>query len=250
MRCVWLLVVLSGLLCAQSANTLAAIRSYAQTYVDNLPSYTATQFIKRTIKSSPAPQLPPQTQKDEIEEQIGYSNGQESHKVVRANGRKIEEDSPVRTEGIFSTGEFGGLLSALAREDIGATFRPAKPQKLNGRQVDVFEFHVPADPAGYGIKEGGRLTQVAFRGSLYADATTHAVLRIQFQCVDFPVALRYKALEMTLDFAPARISGQEFILPSRYTLKTRREDGESSIEATYRNYQRFSADSTIIFDEP
>jgi hypothetical protein len=33
-------------------------------------------------------------------------------------------------------------------------------------------------------------------------------------------------------------------------LKTNGSDGESAIEAVYRNYQRFSVESTIIVDEP
>lgn len=246
----WIAVFLAAPLCAQSADPLSAVRDYARTYVQNLPNFTAIQSIKRTAKYSPAPQLAPQSQTDRMEERIGYANGRESHKVLRYNGRVMGEESPVRTEGVFSTGEFGGLLATLSREDTGAIFTPARPQKINSRPADVFDFRIPAEPSGYGIKEGTRVTLVAFQGRVFADAATHAVLRIQFQCVDFPAVLRYKSLEMTLDFAPAKIGGREYILPARYTLKTRREDGESSIEATYRNYQRFTADSAILFDEP
>jgi len=245
----WSLILLAGSLFGQTGDpTLAAIRDYARNYVENLPNYTATQFIKRKLKSAPAPQLPPQTQTDQIEEQIGYVNHQESHKILRFNGRVMGDQSPVRTEGIFSTGEFGGLLETLSSEDIGATFQPAKQEKVNGKRVDVFEFHIPALPAGYGIKEAGRTTLVAFTGRIYADAESHAVLRIQFHCIDFPVALRYKSLEMELDFAPAKVGGEEFVLPARYVLKSSSDSAENSVEATYRNYQKFGADSTIIFD--
>jgi len=244
-------ILLATALHAQPADpTLAAIRNYARTYVESLPNYTATQFIKRKMKSAPAPQLPPQTQTDQIEEQIGYVNHQENHKILRFNGRVMGDESPVRNEGIFSTGEFGGLLETLSRDGIGATFKLAKPEKLNGRRVDVFEFYVPAQPTGYGIKEAGRLTQVAFAGRLYADAESHTVVRIQFHCVDFPVTLKYKLLEMELDFGLAKVGGREFVLPARYVLKSSSDDTETSIEATYRNYQRFGADSTIIFDQP
>lgn len=236
---------------AQAADpTLAAIREYARNYTEKLPNYTATQSIKRKSKFTQSPQLPPVTQNDQIEEQIGYVDHKESHKILLYNGRKMGEESPVRDEGMFSTGEFGGLLETLAQDGIGATFKATKPEKLNGQRVDVFEFSIPARPAGYVIKEPGRQTAVAFAGRVYADAATHAVLRIQFHCVDFPVALKYKSLEMDLAFAPAKVGGQEFVLPARYSLKTVSVDGDSLIEASYRNYQRFSVESTIIIDEP
>jgi hypothetical protein len=76
------------------------------------------------------------------------------------------------------------------------------------------------------------------------------VLRIQFHCVDFPRNVSYKSLEMDLSFTTAKIGGQEFVLPARYSLKTVSTDGDSLIEATYRDYQRFSVESTIIVDEP
>ena len=51
-------ILLATTLHAQPADpTLAAIRNYARTYVESLPNYTATQFIKRKMKSAPAPQL-------------------------------------------------------------------------------------------------------------------------------------------------------------------------------------------------
>ena len=239
------MLAFAGVAHAQDA-TLAAIRDYARNYVEKLPNYTATQSIKRRTKTAPAPQLPPVTQNETIEEQIGYVDHRESHKVLTYNGKKIPENAPVREEGMFSTGEFGGILETLSREDIGAVFKAAKPEK----RMDVYEFSIPARPAGYVIKEPGRSTPVAFAGRVYADPTTHAVLRIQFHLVDFPVTLNYKTLEMDLEFAPAKIAGQEYILPARYSLKSTQTDGEMSMEAVYRNYQRFSVESTIIVDEP
>jgi hypothetical protein len=243
-----LLLAPFGVLRAQADPTLQAIRDYARHYVASLPNYTARQVIQRTAKVSPAPGIPAQTQTDQLEEQIGYSEGLETHKLLRFNGRVV--DSPVRNEGVFSSGEFGGLLETLSREGTGAEFRRAKPQTLRGRRVNVYEFRVPAEPAGYAIKEPGRTTLVAFAGRLYADAQTNTVWRVEMRCVDFPKTLRYKALELTLDYAPAKIAGREYILPARYTLKSRREDAETSIEATFRDYQRFTAEAIILFDEP
>ena len=129
-------------LSAQSDPTLSAIREYARNYVETLPNYTAIQAIKSKAKFTRAPQLPPETQTDEVEEQIGYNEGRESHKILKYNGRKMADDAPVRDMGFFSSGEFGGLLETLSRDDIGATFKAAKPEKFRGKTVDVYEFEI------------------------------------------------------------------------------------------------------------
>jgi hypothetical protein len=241
----WILLASASVL---SAQTLEAIRDYALHYSDNLPNYTATQSIQRkhTPLGRAAQMMLSQT--EQIEEQIGYNDHRESHKITRYNGRKIGDESPVRSQGAFSTGEFGGILDTLFQEESRATFTLQRTAKHNGRRVSVYQFHVPAEPAGYGIIEPGRRIQVAFEGTLLADSESNAVLRIQFHCVDFPANTPYKGLELTLDYAPAKISGRDYILPARYAITTRRDDGVTTMEGKFRDYQKFGVESSIIFE--
>jgi hypothetical protein len=228
-------------------SALAAVRTYARTYTEKLPNYTATQIIRRRVKTlARGPMVAAGTQVDNIEEQIGWVGGRETHKILKANGRLMGDESPVRDQGIFSTGEFGGLLAGLFRDEASARFDFVKSERLDGRKVDMFAFRVAAQPAGYAIVEPGRTVVVGYEGRLRADAETHAVTRIELHCVDFPIGVPYKALELTLDYARAKVGGTEYILPARYRLHTRSEDAEIEIDATYRGYQKFAVESSII----
>ena len=51
-----------------------------------------------------------------------------------------------------------------------------------------------------------------------------------------------------LDYGYTKISGQEFLLPLKNTLRMRHEKYLSKNESDYRLYNKFSADATVKFD--
>jgi hypothetical protein len=233
---------------AEQDAALAAIGEYARNYITGLPNYTATQNVRRKISPVALRGMPTvRAQTDVIEDQIGYIDRKEVHKTVSINGRKLAESD--QKDASFSRGEFAGLLSTLFLPESGGKFEWDKIGSLNGRKMYVFKFQMPNLPAGYGLMEGNHTIMVPYRGSVYADMETRAVMRIQLTCFDIPSISSYRNVELTLDYKPIKVAGQEFVLPARYSLNARRVDADLAIEATYRNYQRFGADATIIFDE-
>jgi hypothetical protein len=93
-----------------------------------------------------------------------------------------------------------------------------------------------------------RTIQVPFEGFLYADAQTHAGLRIRMKCIMIPDNSGYPNVDLTLDYKAARVAGQEFILPSRYQLNFRTDQANAANEAEYTAYRRFAAEATIQFE--
>jgi hypothetical protein len=247
------LVLVAGSGIAQTpdpAAALAAIKDYALNYTQSLPNYTAKQLVQRRVKPTTQGRFTTGTraQTDTVEEQIGYVDHRELHKLLTVNGQAVKEGDNEQS-GMFSRGEFALLLDTIFRPETKATFRWDRMAKLNGRRVSVFEFQVPQLPNGYGIQEGSRTLIVPYKGSFFADAETKAVMRIHIVCSDIPSVSTIKHVELTLDYKALKVAGQEYILPSHYTMNLRRLDADISIDATYRNYQRFAADATIIFDE-
>jgi hypothetical protein len=97
--------------------------------------------------------------------------------------------------------------------------------------------------------ESRRTIIAAYRGFVYADELSNAVVRIQMHCIDLPADSDFRSVELTLDYKPTRVAGQEFILPSHYLLQARKVDGDLSSEAEYKSYRRFGSDATIEFDD-
>jgi hypothetical protein len=68
------------------------------------------------------------------------------------------------------------------------------------------------------------------------------------KCFDIPQISSYRSVELTLDYKPTKVGGQEFVLPAHYEIHAQQVDAQMDIDSDYRNYQRFSADSSIIFE--
>ncbi len=233
---------------SEQASALDAIRSYARSYTKSLPDYIATETTRRDVKPVRRgiylPSVRPQT--DTVEEEIRYAGQREMHKAVRVNGQAIA--SGQADDGTFSRGEFGALLATIFDPASGAMFRWNRVATIGKRRVYVFDFRVPDRPAGYSILEDGGATVVSFRGSVYADVESKAVVRIQMVCTGIPSSSAYQELALSVDYAPAEIAGREFILPMHYTLNATRVDAYLTLEGSYKDYRRFAANSKILVE--
>jgi hypothetical protein len=81
-----------------------------------------------------------------------------------------------------------------------------------------------------------------------ADYETGAVVRIEMKCIDIPANSEYRALELTLDYRPEKVAVQEYILPSHFALYYRMANTETTSDAAYTIYRRFSSNTSIQFD--
>jgi hypothetical protein len=247
------MVLMAGSVVAQApdrAADLAAIREYALSYTEKLPNYTATQSVKRVTKPTQQGRytMGGRTQTENVEEQITYVEGRELHKILTVNGQAVKEYES-ESGGMYSRGEFALLLSAIFRPETKTEFRFDRTAKLSGAPMVVFAFSVPQLPNGYGIMEGKRTLVVPYKGFVFANAETHAVMRIQMTCTNIPQVSQYRGVELTLDYKVTKVAGQEFILPSRYTTNLRRIDSDVTMDASYKDFKKFGADATIIFEE-
>lgn len=230
---------------------LTALRDYALHYTRSLPDFVCMQVIERTFGTN-------RRVHDSIEEQVSYVNGKENYAVIKINGQpagKGQEQPP----GILSTGEFGSLMAITLDPRTGADIRWERAATRDGRKVNVFAYRVPAQN-GYGLVESTGTRRVPYRGLIYADVQTGAVVRIELQC-QIPKESEYQDLEIALDYKPAEVAGREFLLPSHYSLHALREAGranrnlpreqrrfiQENNETDYKSYRKFEADSSVTF---
>jgi hypothetical protein len=239
----------------QSA-ALAAIREYALSYTRRLPDYTGTQ-VTQWVTTYTAPQTggrrgspgrPMRT--GVVEAQIGYVDHREIEKTLTINGKPAAGADPKDLPPTSTHGEFGTLLARVFEPQTSTEFRWDRWVMRDGRRMYVFSYRVPQSK-GYIIQEGKRTTVLAFKGSVYADLETKAVMRIEMQCTDFPADSSYQSLVLNLNYKLTRVAEQAFVLPSDFKLTSRRADGvngeDSEMDAKYKNYRRFGADATIQF---
>lgn len=226
---------------AEQTAAIAAVRDYALSYTKSLPNYTCKQTTRQTTQ-------PPGlfVRATDIEEQLSFVDNKEIRRLIRIDGHQVLPQDQDRLAGM-SQGEFGNLLDIIFEPATGTDLRWDRKAALDRRGVDVIAFRVPQS-SGYVLTEPKRKIQVPFEGFVYADAQTRAVLRIQLKCVMIPSDSAYQALDLTLDYKPARVAGREFILPSHFVLNYRTDGAVVASSADYTNYRRFSADATVKFE--
>ena len=229
----------------EQAAALDAIRQYALSYAERLPNYSCTQTNRQTIR------VPGETLTESKEFDCGSKQNTwfGTPAIVLAegvHGLVPGASQPVAGE-TLSRGEFGKLLDIVFDPATGADIRWELLGILNGRNVYVFAFRVPQS-RGYSLVESRRTIQVPFKGFVYADFDTRAVVRIELKCIDIPGDSEYTGADLTLDYKPAHVAGQEIVVPAHYLAHFQMVRGEVTNEAAFTAYRRFSADSTVQFE--
>jgi hypothetical protein len=257
----------------QQDQGLAAVRRYAVNYAKSLPDYTCIRVIGQSVPWIMAPLaassgFPDQIQesrgtgKTEIQEELTVAGQKEHYKVL-----KIDDDLPLSREerladlvanAIF-VAEFSSVLDLIFERDAGTSFQRLRSEKLRGRPVVVFSYDVPASHgARVHDRALGRDVVIGFKGRVFADAATNAVLRIETHSGEFPHNSEFKGIDLTLDYKAAKIDGREYIFPYRFDVQWHRQNQttlanahplleESRVRAEYKDYRSFSAQSAVIY---
>ena len=100
-------------------------------------------------------------------------------------------------------------------------------------------------PAGHGehISYGGSNNiSVSFKGRVYADEESKAVLRVETHAVDLPKEVGYQGIDLTLDYRAAKIGNREFALPYRFDGRWngRVRMADVNIRAEYKDYHPYA----------
>jgi len=227
---------------AEQETALNAIREYALHYTKRLPNYTCTQNNLQTIRVRDLTL----TESKEFDCGSKQNTWFATPAIALAEGVRGSFQPVVRETS--ARGEFGKLLESIFDPATGADIRWDRPTTLNGRVIYVFAFRVPQS-RGYTLVESGRSIEVPFKGLIYADYETGAVLRIALKCTDIPGDSEYTGADVTLDYRSARVAGEEIIVPAHYLAHFQMTRGEVTNDATFTAYRQFSADSTLKFDD-
>jgi hypothetical protein len=244
-----MLVFFPGLaLALEHRAAIDAVREYALGYTKRLPNYTCS-LTTRQVTRPPSLTENADVRLTVVEEEIGFADSKEIRGIKRINGRGVsQQDADDEPEGM-SRGEFGNLVDIIFEPATGADLRWDRAATLENRKVDVLAFHVP-QPRGYLFKESRGDIRVPFEGFVYADAQTHAVLRIQMKCTMIPDKSDIRTLDLALDYRATSVGGRDFVLPFRFVLHymDSREDRQHTNDGRYSGCRRFGAEASVRFE--
>jgi hypothetical protein len=233
---------------AELKTILAQITQKALDYTKGLPNFICAQVTTRSFDPSGTESW---RQGDRIQEQLSYVDGKEDYRVVLVNNLPVANMKHEQLGGITSSGEFGTMLYQIFAPQTQAQFDWERWATLRGKRMYVFSFRVAQPNSDYSIyhQPSGRTIVAGYHGLIYADAETKQVMRIKMDCEGlegFPI----NQVGLTLDYAPTKISDQDFVLPMAAEVRSREGRALGKNVMQFSLYRKFSSEATITFDTP
>jgi len=223
-------------------------REAAESFSETLPNYVCQQFTARFASTSHIPNWQAQ---DLVSAEVVYENGKESYRNLAINGKPIKKGQEEQT-GAWSTGEFGTLLRDLFSRSTAAEFRFRRDSTIAGMTAAVYDFQVQRENSHWRIQVPSQYVFPAYKGSVWIDRKNGRVLRIEMQTRGMPSEFPIDTVETAADYEYVRIGGtQQFLLPvhSESLMCQRGSNICNKNTIDFRNYKKYSGESTIIFEK-
>lgn len=211
---------------------LARVSAKVKQNLDRLPNYVCLETIQRSRRSKPGASFEP---RDTLQVEVGLVGNRELYSWPGAQSFDEKDLADMVGSGVVGTGNFGLFARHVFLARV-AEFTARGEELLEGRRVLRFDFAVDRELSSYRLRVPPHQAIVGFHGTLWADATTLDLLRLEVQADDIPPELNLAGVHIVLDYGRLRVADGTFLLPasSELTMTTLQSD-ES------RNLSKFSA---------
>ncbi len=228
------------------AEIIAEVRAASESFTSSLPSYLVEQVTTRSFGTGFTASS---WQKiDVVTANLAYVDGREDYRDFKING--IPTDAPPERTGSWTTGEFSTTLEDILSIATAANFKRRGEDKTAGRRALVFNYTVEQPRSHWTmVAPDGRRYNPAYDGAIWVDMDTRRVLRIEQRATSFPADFPFSRMECILDYGFERIERGTYLLPagSVNTACARGSGTCTRNEIQFRNYRKFTAESTVKF---
>jgi hypothetical protein len=221
-------------------------RKVVRDYLDELPDFICQQDIQRYFDFDGTGAW---DKADTLVYELTYNRKRETYKPVNVIGRPVTRPLE-ESRGAYSTGDFASGLAALFDTETNAVFKPAGKERLGNRQTLVYDFRVPQESSKLTVKaEGADQIVAGYSGTVWIDAETKKVLRID-QAVDhLPKSYPVTHSESSVDYDVIKLRGldMDFLLPikAEFIIADRRERKYFRNLIYFKFYRKFETDIKI-----
>ena len=259
--------------CAALAQTAAdpiieSARTAAASYSKALPDYIVTRttsrlrgtrpasysYINQTAISSYSGMAVPGWQRvDTVAASVAAEHGSEVLSNISVDGKPVPA---LPAGGIWSAGEFSGLLLEVLAPQRAAVFTHARSDKLRNISARRYDFEIDQKHSQWRLESGarGKDSQAryspAFKGAIWIDPATGGVLRIERTAEEMPLNFPLDGIRSETDYDYISIGEVKFLLPVRSETITCARDSSLCLknQTVFENYSKFETNSSISFD--
>jgi hypothetical protein len=219
-------------------------KEWAETFTQGLPNYICEQVTTRYLEESRSAGWQAM---DVVTAKIVYEDGHENYRDITVGGKHTNK-SIMEIGGSTSEGEFAGYLRELFL-DNRAQFKFFQSTSVTGTPAAIYDFTVPLQRSGWTIIVGGQALRPQYSGSVWLEKSSGQVRRIEFQADKIPKDFPDDSVQTAVDYEAIRLGTATFLLPVHAeNIACRRGTSIcSKNEIDYRDYHKYSGESTIIY---
>jgi len=227
---------------AKQKQVIEAARDYALNYSKGLPNFICAQSTKRFDNGH---------MYDNVLAKLTYYEQREKYDTIMVND-KLTSKAYDSLGGSISTGEFGSMLHGIFDPESDAQFSWSAWREVRGHKAYVFKFVVDREHSRWQIedKQSNMKITPAYSGFVWIDVKDNSVLEFTMKALDLPSSFPINAADSHLKYDTVEISGIPFVLPSQAIMHLVSARDDQKNEITFHNYQKYSANATLKFDEP
>jgi hypothetical protein len=246
--------------------TLVRIKQKVRQSLDELPNYTCLQRIDRTRLNAEAGRQAkkkrernsrtgresvylPLDSTDTLEVEVALIDGKELYSWPGADAFEDRPLSEIVGFGTVGTGDFSSHVRALFVDSV-ARLDYVGEEVIDGRRTLRYDYQVSLFMSRYSVSDGANQATVPYAGSIWADAETANLVRVEVRTEDVPFPLSISATVTEVDYTSVPLGGSEFLLPASARLVTNfRAGGNNTNTTEFRNCRAFGAESLLSFDD-
>ncbi len=234
----------------EQQRVLDAAREYALNYAKSLPDFICLEVNRRYIdRRYKADTEGAWSVSDRLAEKLTYYNQQEKYELISHNDDSLFGKTADSVGGALSRGDFGTLIREIFEPSSDAEFHWERWTTLEGHLMHVYRFYID-QPHSHDTIDYNRSQQVtaAYHGEVFVEKGPNVIWRINVE-PEPPPTFPVQNIKQRLDYRYTEISGQKFMLPVSGQIIMKADGTGTKNEIEFRRYRKYSADTTITFDD-
>jgi hypothetical protein len=232
---------------AEQTRVLEEARQYAEEYTKKLPNFICTEVTRRYVDPSG---MEFWTLADTVVSKLTYFENHEDYKVILVNNR-VTDTTMEKLGGATSTGEFGSMMKEIFAPSTETHFAWERWGTLRGHRMHVYSYQVDQPKSQWHVVYEKSFDVVpGYKGLIYVDHDTSAIMRITLEAVNLPPAFPIQQAGSVLDYDLTEIAGSQYVVPIKSVMRLRTGRSLSKNDIEFRFYKKFGAEATIKIGDP
>jgi hypothetical protein len=224
-------------------------REEAFSFSETLPNYVVKQYTTRYGTMSVRGGRTSWQALDTVTADVIEEDGNEKYKNILVNGKPPRND--VEKTGSWSKGEFSSLQLDVLSPLTAADFHGKRSTTIVNRAAVRYDFSVDQPNSHWHVESEGQSYLPGYTGSIWIDKESKRVLRIELSAQNMPRGFPLDQVESSVDYDFVPIGEGKYLLPTHSeALSCARGGSQCSRNVIeFRNYKKFTADTSITFDD-